>query len=81
MFEIGKYCTLTVDRIKPPGAFLINDNDDDILLPNKYIPDGTKVGDDLDVFIYLDISLIIKLMPILLDGYNQNKGFRDRCSL
>ena len=54
MFEIGKYCTLTVDRIKPPGAFLINDNDDDILLPNKYIPDGTKVGDDLDVFIYLD---------------------------
>jgi len=54
MFEIGKYSTLTVDRIKSPGAYLVNDNDDDILLPNKYVPKDTNVGDDIDVFIYLD---------------------------
>lgn len=26
----------------------------DILLPSRYVPEGTQVGDELDVFIYLD---------------------------
>ncbi|MFL2571661.1 MAG: S1 RNA-binding domain-containing protein [Parvicellaceae bacterium] len=54
MLEIGKFTTLTVDRIKSPGAYLINDNDDDILLPNKYVDNDLKVGDEIEVFIYLD---------------------------
>lgn len=51
--EIGQYHDLTVDRIKPPGAFL-TDGENDVLLPTKYIPFETKVGDKLRVFVYKD---------------------------
>ena len=54
MFEIGKYTTLKVDRFQTPGAFLINENEDDILLPNKYVSSDLKIGDEIKVFIYLD---------------------------
>jgi predicted RNA-binding protein (virulence factor B family) len=37
-----------------PGAFLIDSEENDVLLPNKYIPEGTKVGDQLKVFVYND---------------------------
>jgi predicted RNA-binding protein (virulence factor B family) len=54
MLEIGTFATLTVDRIKSPGAYLINENDEDVLLPNKYVTDDLQVGDEIEVFIYLD---------------------------
>ena len=54
MLEIGTFAKLTVDRIKSPGAYLINENDEDILLPNKYISDELQIGDEIEVFIYLD---------------------------
>ena len=54
MFEIGQYSTLKVDRFQTPGAFLVNDNGDSILLPNKYVSEDLKIDDDIKVFIYLD---------------------------
>ena len=54
MFNIGTYTTLKVDRFQTPGAFLVNENEDDILLPNKYVPKNLKIGDEIKVFIYLD---------------------------
>jgi predicted RNA-binding protein (virulence factor B family) len=55
MIENGKYNTLTVLRITPPGIYLGNDvNDDVVLLPNKYIPVGLEVGHKISVFIYRD---------------------------
>ena len=54
MLEIGTHTTLTVDRIKSPGAYLTNDNAEDVLLPNKYVSDDLQVGDEIEVFIYLD---------------------------
>ncbi len=54
MLEIGKHTTLKVDRFQTPGAFLVNENEDDILLPNKYVPSNLKIGDEIKVFIYLD---------------------------
>lgn len=55
MIENGKNNTLTVLRITPPGIYLGNDdNDDVVLLPNKYIPAGAEVGQQLTVFIYRD---------------------------
>ncbi|WP_370087158.1 S1 RNA-binding domain-containing protein [Ekhidna sp.] len=50
---IGEYHTLEVDRITSPGAFL-TDGETDVLLPTKYIPHGTKEGDELKVFVYRD---------------------------
>ena len=54
MIHIGIYNELVVDRILTPGAFLIDSEENDVLLPNKYIPEGTKVGDQLKVFVYND---------------------------
>lgn len=59
MIEIGKYNTLTILRDTKVGLFLGDEEKDpegihDILLPNKYVPNKFKIGDELTVFVYLD---------------------------
>ncbi len=54
MIYIGIHNELVVDRILSPGAFLIDSEGNDVLLPNKYLPKETKVGDQLKVFVYND---------------------------
>lgn len=54
MLEIGKYHTLEIDRDRIPGLYLKNESGDEVLLPNKYVPDEYEVGDKLKVFVYLD---------------------------
>ena len=41
-------------REKEHGLYLEGGDIGDILLPKRYVPEGTKVGDILDVFLYLD---------------------------
>ncbi|TRW25717.1 GntR family transcriptional regulator [Flavobacterium zepuense] len=53
MIELGKYNTLTIARDTQVGLYL-TDGKDDILLPNKYVPEEFEVGDELTVFVYLD---------------------------
>lgn len=45
---------MKVARILDHGLYLEGGEIGDILLPKRYIPEGTKVGDELDVFLYLD---------------------------
>ncbi|MFK7952807.1 MAG: S1 RNA-binding domain-containing protein [Ekhidna sp.] len=54
--EIGQYHTLKILRITPPGAYLSygGEEDIDILLPTKYIPEKAKVDDFIEVFVYRD---------------------------
>ena len=59
MIEIGKYNTLTILRDTKVGLFLGNPVEDpeginDILLPNKYVPNKFDIGEELIVFVYLD---------------------------
>ncbi len=55
MIEIGKYNTLQILRDTKVGLFLGNGNEaEDILLPNKYVPNKFEIGDVLTVFVYLD---------------------------
>ena len=56
MVEIGKWQTLQVVRNKDFGIYLAeHEGDDDaILLPKKQVPDGTGIGDRIEVFLYLD---------------------------
>ncbi|WP_306350913.1 S1 RNA-binding domain-containing protein [Flavobacterium sp. '19STA2R22 D10 B1'] len=55
MIEIGKYNTLTILRDTKVGLFLGNGNEnEDILLPNKYVPREFEIGEELIVFVYLD---------------------------
>ena len=54
MAELGKYNLLTVTDIAPHGVYLDDDDKDPILLPSRQVPEGTKMGDELNVFVYLD---------------------------
>ena len=53
MIKPGAYHLLKVIRTVAIGAYL-DDGKDGILLPKRYVPEGTKVGDTLNVFIYHD---------------------------
>jgi len=53
MLQIGVYHTLKIDRETKVGLFLTNGKDD-VLLPNKYVPNDFTIGEDLTVFVYLD---------------------------
>ncbi len=53
MIKLGLINTLTVLRDTSVGLFL-GDETHEVLLPNRYVPDGVGVGDSLDVFIYTD---------------------------
>ena len=52
--EIGLKNSLKVDRFTDPGAYLLDEENNEVLLPNKYIPEGLKEGEELEVFVYLD---------------------------
>jgi len=55
MIELGKYNLLQVADNTPHGLFLIDKEDEDrILLPGKYIPEGVDEGDHLEVYVYRD---------------------------
>jgi predicted RNA-binding protein (virulence factor B family) len=54
MLEIGQYHKMRIDRETEPGLFLSNEAGDDVLLPNKYVPEEYKIWDILDVYVYLD---------------------------
>ena len=60
MIELGKMQTLEVKNITSVGVFLnTKDNQKkykDVLLPKKEVPKGTKVGDEIEVFIYRDFK-------------------------
>ncbi|MCU4165917.1 CvfB family protein [Carboxylicivirga caseinilyticus] len=51
---IGKYNTLRVVKEVDFGVYLDGGEKGEILLPTRYVPDNTKVDDELKVFIYLD---------------------------
>ncbi|MCL6271697.1 S1-like domain-containing RNA-binding protein [Sansalvadorimonas sp. 2012CJ34-2] len=52
--KIGHWNKLKVIREKDFGVFLEGGQYVDILLPKRYVPENTEIGDELDVFIYLD---------------------------
>jgi hypothetical protein len=54
MIHLGQYNTLTILRDTEPGLFLGDEEDNDILLPNKYVPEHFEIGDEITVFAYLD---------------------------
>ncbi len=54
MIELGKFNTLKILRDTDPGLFLGDDEDNEVLLPNRYVPADFKIDDVLDVFVYLD---------------------------
>lgn len=55
MIEIGKYQTMVVRRFVDFGAYLSRPGEtDEVLIPGRYIPENTQIGDELKVFVYND---------------------------
>jgi predicted RNA-binding protein (virulence factor B family) len=54
MVEIGKRNTLRVVKFVDFGVYLDGENFREILLPSRYVPQGCVVGDEIDIFLYLD---------------------------
>lgn len=52
--KLGKYNQLEVVKAVDFGVYLDGGDDGEILLPSRYVPEGCKPGDLLNVFIYLD---------------------------
>lgn len=54
MIQLGKYNTLEILRDTEPGLFLGDTEDNEVLLPNRYVPETFEIGDKIEVFVYLD---------------------------
>lgn len=54
MIAIGVYNELEILRETSVGLFLGDEEGEDVLLPNKYVPETYEIGDKLNVFVYLD---------------------------
>lgn len=52
--KLGDYNTLEVVKQVDFGVFLDGGIEGEVLLPAKSVPEGCKVGDKLEVFLYLD---------------------------
>ncbi|MBR9787161.1 MAG: GntR family transcriptional regulator [Vibrionaceae bacterium] len=54
MIKIGQINSLEVIKKADFGVFLDGDDYGSVLLPNKHVPEGTEIGDQIDVFLYFD---------------------------
>lgn len=54
MIQVGKFNRLSVKKTADFGLYLDGFGEAEILLPKRFVPDGLKVGDPVDVFIYHD---------------------------
>lgn len=54
MAAIGQIQPLEIVKIVNFGAFLDGGEHGEILIPQRYLPDGSKIGDELTVFVYND---------------------------
>jgi uncharacterized protein len=52
--QLGQYNTLEVIKELDFGLYLDGHDGEEILIPRVYVPEGTKIGDFLTVFLYRD---------------------------
>ena len=83
MINLGEYNSLVVARRMEQGIYLEDDLGNSVLLPNRYIPEGIQIADELSVFVYNDIdkslySMLsvyvgIRVLDIILTGRPSKK--------
>lgn len=70
MLKIGNYNTLKVVKEVDFGLYL-ESGKGEILIPSKYVPQNTRIGDELEVFVYTDSEdrlIATTLSPIAVVG-------------
>ncbi len=71
MIRAGRVQTLTINRVSDFGLFLADDEENEVLLPNRYVSLANKVGDTISVFVYHDSEdrlVATTETPLLMDG-------------
>src|SRR3984893_3420335 len=53
MVRMGEYNLLKVIKVKDMGVFMDN-GEEGILMPKRFVPPGARIGDELNVFLYHD---------------------------
>ena len=54
MLKLGDYNTLRIRKRTDYGLYLDGGEEGNILLPNRYVTKDMRIGDEIEVFIYLD---------------------------
>tara|TARA_B100000809_G_C15090782_1_gene513124 strand:- start:741 stop:1574 length:834 start_codon:yes stop_codon:yes gene_type:complete len=54
MIRIGDYNTLEIIRESEQGIYLSDADNNQVLLPNRYVPETFQIWEQLEVFVYLD---------------------------
>lgn len=54
MIELGNYNTLRIERSTSVGLFLTDEDGNEVLLPNKYVPETYELNQEIEIFCYLD---------------------------
>ena len=54
MIQLGEFHDLKMIRSTDFGVYLENEEGDEVLLPNKYVPENWSPNDEIRVFVYLD---------------------------
>jgi len=70
MIEVGKYNELEVVKQMDFGIYLRKD-DVEVLMPTKWVPKGTVIGDVMDVFVYRDSDdrlIATTMQPYAISG-------------
>ena len=52
--KLGEYNRLTIVKTVDFGLYLDGGDEGEILLPSRYVPKDYQIGEELDVFLYLD---------------------------
>lgn len=69
--ELGKFNQLEVVKEVDFGVYLDGGEEGEILLPARYVPENCKIGDFLNVFLYLDMDerlIATTLTPLVQVG-------------
>lgn len=56
MLKLGDYNTLRIRKRTEYGLYLDGGEEGNILLPNRYVTKDMRIGDEIEVFIYLDLE-------------------------
>lgn len=52
--KLGEYNQLTIYRRTDNGVYLVDDENEEVLLPNRYVTDEMTLGDTIITFVYRD---------------------------